>query len=341
MKHKENCTNSNIIVLVTQGVYEKGKAVFDCADEEGLVCMPVPSCETELVATVRKYDARHVILGMEKYTRRLYDVLPKGAVLARFGVGYDNIDLKYATEKGLFCTNTPCVLEDSVAEITVALMLSAARHIPEMNENTRKGLWTIKKGVELHGKRLSVIGCGQIGCTVARIVSAGFGMEVIGCEIRDVDEESMKHEYGFSAIMKDFSEAVTDADFVTLHIPSIPDTYHFINNDSLKAMPRKSWLINTARGAVVDENALYNALESGTITGAALDVFETEPYAPVDSAKDLRMLPNVIMIPHVGSYTVEASRRMAERALRNIVLAERKDFEKMDLLNPEVLSDEE
>ena len=329
--------NQNVIVAVTGPEYEKGRTIFERADEQGLACLAGPPEESELAAAIRQQGARHAILGVETYVERLYDALPIGGVLARFGVGYDGLDLRLATERGLLCVNTPGVLDDSVVEHTLALILSATRHVPVLNERMRQGMWDESTGVELRGKRLAVIGCGTIGCGVARSAAFGFGMEVSGCEVRDVDVESMRREYGFTAISKDFAEAVLHADVVSLHVPATPATRHFVSGERLAQMPSNTRLINTGRGAVVDEAALFDALKSGSIRGAALDVFETEPYAPVDPDKDLRTLSNVIMTPHVASSTFEASRRMAARTLQNIKLAEGKEYNQMDLLNPEVL----
>jgi len=329
--------DGKIIVVVTEFEYEKAREVFEGATEAGIVCIPAPKEEDELAAAIRGNNARHVVLGVEPYREELYDSLPRGGVIARFGVGYDAIDIPKATRHGILCVNTPGVLEESVAEYTFSLILSAARHLQELDFSVRNGSWAPRQGTELRGKRLAVIGCGLIGGSVTKIASAGFGMEVVGCDIRYMDKEAMKREFGYSDIARDFAEAVADADFVTLHIPSTPATRHFINTKRLSLMPEKAWLINTARGAVVDESALYDALESGSISGAALDVFENEPYTPVERGKDLRNLKNVIMTPHVASSTVEACNRVAERALANIRLAEKKEYENMDLLNPEVL----
>jgi len=212
-------------------------------------------------------------------------------------------------------------------------MLSAARNLTIHDEGTRSGLWLPKTGIELHGKRLAIIGAGSIGSRVARIAAFGFGMTVIGSEIREIDWEEKRRQYGFQKLVKDFGEAVEDADFVSLHIPSNTSTRHFINIERLNMMTKRSWLINTSRGEIVDEEALFDLLKEHGIAGAALDVFEKEPYAPVDLARDLRTLSNVIITPHVASNTAEANQRMAKRALRNIMLAERGEFDQMDLVN--------
>ncbi len=319
------------VVAVTQPEYEKARTEFDRA--EGLVCVPAPSEEAALAPAVRKQNAEHVICGMEHYRDELYEALPRGGVIARFGVGFDGIDLAKATKNGLLCTNTPEVLDDAVAEHATALMLAAARHITVLDGSTRSGSWIPKMGMELSGKRLAVIGAGSIGCRVARVAAFGFGMAVIGCEIREVEWGAKKRTYGFHTLVKDFAEAVKDADVVSVHIPSTAATRHFINRERLRQMADKAWLINVARGAIVDEAALFDVLTNHGIAGAALDVFETEPYRPIDLAKDLRTLPNVMLTPHVASNTVEANQRMARRALRNIVLAGQNALDQMDLLN--------
>jgi phosphoglycerate dehydrogenase-like enzyme len=138
-------------------------------------------------------------------------------------------------------------------------------------------------------------------------------------------------------VTNDFAMAVRDADFVSLHMSAARENRHFIDRDRLALLGERTWLINTARGWMVDEGALFAALAQGRLAGAALDVFAQEPYAPAEGGGDLRSLANVILTPHVGSNTVEANGRMAERAIQNIVFAEARAFGRMDLLNPEVL----
>jgi phosphoglycerate dehydrogenase-like enzyme len=265
------------------------------------------------------------------YREKLYAVLPRGALLARYGVGYDSVDTARATEAGVFCTNTPDVLQQSVAEITMFMIGAAARHLLPVAASTTAGEWAPRQGVELQGKTLAIIGCGEIGRAVARIAAAGFGMRVVGYRRRP--GAALEH---FERVSDDFAAVVSGADFVSLHIPGSPENHRFLNAERLALIPSHAWLVNTARGSVVDEAALYDALAAGRLRGAALDVFEREPYQPVDASKDLRTLPQAIMLPHVGSNTAEANARMAERALRNVRLAEAGDFASMDLLNREV-----
>jgi phosphoglycerate dehydrogenase-like enzyme len=254
-------------------------------------------------------------------------------VLARFGIGHDQIDKVQATKADILCTNTPGVLDDSVAEHTISLMLAAARHTPRLAAAMKVGNWTPVVGRELRGRTLAIIGCGPIGLAVARIASRGFGMRVIGFYRRSRPRQPEI----FDDLTTDFAAAVHAADFVSLHIPATLENTYFLNGQRLALLPPQAWLLNAARGAVVEEAALYDALHGSRLAGAALDVFAVEPYAPTDPHKDLRALPNTILTPHIGSNTEDANSRMAERALRNIALAGQGDYARMDLLNPEVL----
>ena len=209
------------------------------------------------------------------YPRAIYSALPTGSVVARFGVGYDGINVSLATAAGLLCTNTPDVLHQSVAELTLFLIGAAARHLLPTANAMRDGRWSPATGQELAGRTLAVIGTGKIGRAVAQMASAGFGMRVIGCTRRPAPADDL-----FAEVTTDFAEAVRGADYVSLHIPGTQENRQFIDARRIAAMRPDAWLINTARGAVVDERALFDALTRGTIAGAVLDVFDREPYVP-------------------------------------------------------------
>lgn len=325
--------SSIIPVLVTDTEYRRAEAVF--RSTPGFACTVAPADEKALAAAIVSSGVRHAIVGGVQYVGPLYDALPRGSVLARFGVGHDGIDKTRATAAGLLCTNTPSVLDQSVAELAMLLIAAAARRLVPMASDLRNGRWAPVNGIELAGKTLTIVGIGRIGQAVARIAARGFGMRVIGCgrpgkvmvPVPDVDR-----------VTSDFEDAVREADFVCLLMPSSPDNHRYISAARLAAMPRHAWLVNVARGAVVDETALYDALASGTIAGAALDVFDREPYVPVDPSRDLRQLPNVVLVPHVGSSTTEANRGMALRALQNVRLGFEGRYDAMDLLNRDVLA---
>lgn len=320
-----------MIVLVTEPEFRRAPDVFESTD--AVRCIPVPGDEPALARAIASHDARYVVVGSVRYSSELYETLPRGGVIARFGVGHDGIDKQRATRSGLLCTNTPGVLDESVAELAVLLMLAAARHLPKLDADMRGGTWALgSAGLELRGKTLAVIGGGRIGRATARIAAQGFGMRAIGF-VRKAGAAGP-----FESVTTDYAEAVQDADYVSLHITGEPANQRFLTGARLSMIPARAWLVNTARGAVVDERELYDALAGGRLAGAALDVFDREPYVPVDPARDLRTLANVILTPHVGSHTREANRLMATRALQNIVRADAGDFGGMDLLNPEVLS---
>jgi lactate dehydrogenase-like 2-hydroxyacid dehydrogenase len=327
-----------ITVAVTEPEYRKAEGAFSQGVEAGCHFVPVPAEERELAVELRQRRIQHVIVGVNSYRGPLYEALSPGGVIARFGVGHDGIDKGLATQRGLLCTNTPGVLDDSVAEHAIGLILALARHTPFLAARLIAGEWSPRVGVELTGKRLAVIGCGGIGRRVAQIAARGFGMKVVGLRKSQSQTPGLQEQFGFDRIVTDFGEAVTGADFVSLHLPGAPETHHYLNRSRIEKLPVGCFLINTARGTVVDEVALFDALAAGRIAGAALDVFEKEPYQPQAPEKDLRQLTNVIMMPHTGSSTREACERMAARAFRNIQLAAAGRYAEMDLLNPAVLA---
>jgi phosphoglycerate dehydrogenase-like enzyme len=334
MLNSRDMAKSRPRVLVTEPEYRKAEASFMSAP--GLECLRAPEAEADLASSIREAHASHVVVGSMTYSGALYESLHAGGVIARFGVGHDGINKAKATGAGLLCTNTPGVLNQSVAEHTMLLIAAAARRLISTSTSMARHVWDPETGEELQGKTLAIIGCGAIGRSVARIASLGYGMHVAGCSRPDVPPPAeLEH---FRVVVNDFATAVRDADFVSLHMSASRDNVHFINRERLECLGERTWLINTARGSIVDEAALFAALVERRLAGAALDVFAREPYAPVEGGGDLRSLANVILTPHVGSNTVQANRRMAERALQNIAHAEARAFALMDLLNPEVLT---
>lgn len=319
------------IVAVTEPQYRKAEETFSTVTD--LHCVPAPEEEQALAATVRRLGARHAIVGLANYKHALYSSLPERGVLARYGVGHDGIDKAKASGCGLLCTNTPGVLDQSVAEHTMFLIGAAARHLISAATAMAQSEWAPRSGAELNGKTLVIVGLGPIGRSVGRIAALGFGMRTIGV----VRASASSAPEGFTRITDDFDEAASEADFLSLHIPATPINTRFLNARRIAQLQKHAWVINTARGAVLDEDALHTALHSGKIAGAALDVFEREPYSPRDTAQDLRALRNVILTPHVGSNTTEANRRIAERTLANIRFAESGSYDRMDLLNPQAL----
>ncbi|HEX17355.1 MAG TPA: phosphoglycerate dehydrogenase [Thermoplasmatales archaeon] len=256
-----------------------------------------------LLQEIADYDA----LIVRSRTKVTADIIEKGAkgklkVIGRAGIGVDNIDVDKATELGIKVVNAPTGSTISVAELTIAHMLALARSIPKADSSMKKGEWIKKqlKGIELHGKTLGLIGSGRIAQHVARIAK-GLGMNILVYSPHCTDEKARK----MGARRATLEEVLREADFVSLHIPKTKDTYHLIDREKLSLMKRTAYLINCARGGVVDEEALYEVLRDGRIAGAAIDVFEEEP----PKGSKLLDLDNVVLTPHIGANTTEAQIR--------------------------------
>ncbi len=255
------------------------------------------------------------LLGRATIDVELLDKAPELRVVSNIAVGYDNVDLAAATERGVLITNTPGVLSDAVADLTLALILQLSRRLPESDRFVRENRWgkpgeTLPLGVDLKGKTLSIVGMGRIGRVVAQRALA-FGMRIVYYDVRREVETDLPFERATS-----LEDALGQADFVSLHANLTPESWHLIGDEQLAAMKPKAYLINTARGSIVDQAALYRALSERQIAGAALDVLEVEPPAPDDP---ILGLPNVIILPHIGSATYETRSLMTELAVRNLI----------------------
>ncbi len=241
-----------------------------------------------------------VVRGRTKLSRELIEKADKCKIIARVGVGLDNIDQEAAKEKNVRVINAVEGATTAVAELVIGLMLSMAREIPRADREIRNGNWIKKElaGTELKGKYLGIIGLGNIGKRLGRLTRA-LNMNIIGYDVIPIDDEFSK-EVG---LMKaDLDTLLSSADYVSLHVPLLDSTHHMINAEKLKLMKNTARIINTSRGGVIDEDALYNSLKEGNIAGAALDVFEVEPA----TGNKLTTLPNFVATPHMGAQTKEA-----------------------------------
>jgi len=251
----------------------------------------------------------------ETIDRDIIDAAPL-KIIANCAVGYNNIDVGYAKSKGILVTNTPGVLTDTTADLTWALILAAARRIPQADSYTRKGLykrWALDLflGLEITGKCLGIVGMGRIGRAVAQRAKA-FRMEIIYTDTsRLPDEEEKKLEVLFSPL----EELLKKADIITLHTTLNEETKHLISAERIALMKRTALLVNVSRGPVVDERALTEALIENRIWGAGLDVYEREP----EIEKGLMELDNAVLLPHIGSASVETRLKMAMMAAENLV----------------------
>ena len=256
----------------------------------------------------------------DKSRAEMFDAPVQTRLLANFGVGVNHIDRDAARRAGLMMSNTPDVLTDDTADIALALILMTMRRLGEGERHVRNGEWsgwrpTHMMGRSPHGKTLGIIGYGRIGRALARQAASALGMHVIYYAPRDVVIDDLATAGPSTAERVTTIEALLQrADVVSLHCPSTPETRHLINAERLTLMGPTSYLVNTARGDIVDEQALASALRSGTIAGAGLDVYEWEPAV----VAELLGLENVVLLPHMGSGTIETRSAMGMRALANI-----------------------
>jgi glyoxylate reductase len=272
---------------------ERPALLKSVADKDGLLCMISDNVDIELLNRA-----------------------PRLKVIANFGVGFNNIDLKAATERSILVSNTPDVLTDATADATFALILATARRVVEGDTVTRRGefrYWAPFHflGREVSGKTLGIVGMGRIGKAVARRAQ-GFNMKITYADDYALGE---CEERLLGVCRVNMDSLISESDFITLHVPLTDKTRHLIDSQTLGKMKTTSYLINTSRGPVVDEKALLDALQRGKIAGAGLDVYEHEP----DLTPGLADLTNVVLLPHVGSATLETRSSMARLAADNLL----------------------
>jgi len=270
----------------------------------------------ELAAALR--DADGAIGASVKITPAMLEG-SRVKALSTISVGFDAFDVADLTRRGIVLAHTPDVLTESTADTVFALILASARRVVELAEWVKAGHWktsvgAAQYGVEVQGKTLGIVGLGRIGGAVARRAALGFDMRVLYTN-RNPNPEA-ERQYGARRVELD--ELLATSDFVCLQVPLTDATRHLIGADELRKMKQSAILINASRGATVDEAALIDALRDGTIHGAGLDVFQTEPL-PADSP--LLALPNVVALPHIGSATHETRRAMAQCAAENLIAA--------------------
>ncbi len=268
----------------------------------------------EIIKGARDASALISLLS-DRIDSEVISSLPKLKVIANYAVGYNNIDIEEARRRGIRVTNTPGALTDATADLTMALLLATSRRIVEGDRLVRERKFEgwkpgLLKGPALKGKILGIIGMGRIGKAVASRAKA-FGMNILYHNRKPLlqseeEELCVKHV--------SLEELLKSSDFISLHVPLMGETYHLLNEKRLSLLKPEAIIINTSRGAVIDEKALIKALKDGKIAGAGLDVYEEEPFVP----QELIDLPNVVLLPHLGSATNEARREMAIMVGRNV-----------------------
>jgi len=298
-------------ILITEALAERGVELLEQEFDVDVVLGLSPA---ELLEKIGPYDGL-IIRSATKVTAEVIDRAQNLKAIGRAGIGVDNIDIEAATKRGILVANAPESNTVAAGEHTLGLMLAAARHIPAADNTLRAGEWkrSAYKGVEVAGKTLGLVGLGHVGSIVAR-GALGMRMRVLAYDPY-VSEERMRAMNVARAESVD--EVLEQSDFISLHVPRTPETMGMINESALEKMKPSAYLINVARGGIVDETDLYNALKEGSIAGAALDVFREEPTT--DSP--LFALPNVVVTPHLGASTVEAQDRAGVIAAEQVASA--------------------
>lgn len=258
-----------------------------------------------------------ICLLTDKITGAVMDAAPSLKIIANVAVGYDNIDVAAATERGIVVTNTPDVLTETTADLAIALLLAIARRIPEADAYMRAGkykkfeLFPDMLGVDVFGKTLGIVGMGRIGTAVARRAALGFNMNVL----YTANSTKPEAETELGAKHVSFAELLAESDFISINAPMTPETHHLFTLDEFKRMKPTACLVNTARGPLIKEADLVEALNQGLIRGAALDVFEAEPEMAPGLAE---IKDRLVVAPHVGSATIETRQKMSLLAVKNV-----------------------
>ncbi len=305
-------------ILITRRVF---RDAIDILEKEGHT---VDINDTDRILPARELLQRAqgkaglICLLNDRIDSVVMDELESLKVISNIAVGYDNIDIAGATQRGIMVTNTPGVLTETTADLAFALLLAAARKIPEADQYTRAGKfenWQLMQdhmGVDVYGKTLGIVGMGAIGQAMAKRARNGFDMKVV--YFSSSRKEGVEKE--FDAKFVEFDELLAMSDFISIHVPLTKKTRYMFSTEAFKKMKNSAILINTARGPVVDEAALVEAIKNGQTRGAALDVFEEEPSVHPELIK---LKENVVLTPHIGSASIETRLRMAKMAARNMV----------------------
>jgi len=320
-------------IYVTREIPEKGlKTIKERFDAEVWPKYGPPPKEV-IIEKVRNIDAIVSLLS-DEIDAVVLGAAPRLKVVAQMAVGFDNIDMREATKRGICVTNTPEVLTETTADFAWALLMAVARRIVEADRYVRTGKWKVSwhpsmlLGRDVHDATMGIVGAGRIGSAVAKRAK-GFNMKILYYDV--VPRPELEKELGAKNV--DLDTLFKESDFISIHVPLTKQTYYMINEEKLRLMKKTAYLINNSRGSVMDEKALYRALKEEWIAGAGLDVFEREP-TQLDNP--LLMLDNVVVAPHISSSSHETRSRMAEMVAENLIAF----FEGRippNLVNPEVL----
>jgi len=320
-------------VYVTREMPERGLSIIKERFEAEVWSDYAPPPKKTIIEKAAKVDALATLLS-DKIDAEVFDAAPNLKIVAQMAVGFDNIDVNEATKRGIYVTNTPGVLTETTADFAWALLMAAARRVVEADKYVHTGKWKVSwhpmmiQGRDVYGATIGIVGLGRIGCAIAKRAK-GFDMTVLYYDVIRRPDFEKEYNIQFTPLDTLFQKA----DFVTINVPLTKETFHLVDEKKLKLMKKTAYLINNARGPIVDEKALYKALKEDWIAGAALDVFEQEP-TPLENP--LLKLDNVVVAPHISSSSYETRSRMAEMVAENLVAF----FEGKtppNLVNPEVV----
>lgn len=319
-------------VFVTREMPERGLHIIKEKFDAEIWREYAPPPKKIIIQKAAKVDALATLLS-DQIDAEVFDAAPNLKIIAQMAVGFDNIDITEATKRGIYVTNTPGVLTETTADFAWALLMAVARRIVEADKYVRSGNWKVGwhpmmiQGRDIYGATLGIVGLGRIGCAIAKRAK-GFDMKVLYYDV--IRRPDFEKEYDIQ--FTDIDQLFQKADFITINVPLTKETHHLVDEKRLKTMKKTAYLVNNARGPVVDEKALYKALKESWIAGAALDVFEQEP-TPMENS--LLKLDNVVVAPHISSASYETRSKMAEMVAENLVAF----FEGKtppNLVNPEV-----
>jgi len=267
-----------------------------------------PYKKEEMLKLIRDVDG--IIIGIDELSAEIIEKANALKVISKYGIGLDNIDINMATNKKIIVTNTPTANVDAVADLTFGLILSLARRIPEADKKTKSGKWEKIIGNSVWEKTLGIIGLGKIGKQVVKRAQ-GFEINILAFDI--IKDKKFAQKYGIKYV--NLEKLLQKSDYITIHISLNDATRNMISYEELEKIKESAFLINTSRGGIVDEEALYDALKNNKLRGAALDVYNNEPLRE----SPLKELDNVIMTPHIGAYTEEAIENMSIQAAQNLI----------------------
>lgn len=303
-------------VFVTREIPERGLRIIKEKFDAEVWREYVPPPKKTIIQKAAKVDALVTLLS-DQIDAEVLDAAPSLKIIAQLAVGFDNIKIEEATKRGIYVTNTPGVLTETTADFAWTLLMAVARRVVEADKYVRSGNWKVgwhpmmMQGRDVYGATLGIVGLGRIGCAIAKRAK-GFDMKVLYYDV--IRRPDFEKEYDIQ--FTDLDLLFQKADFVTINVPLIKETHHLVDEKKLKMMKKTAYLINNARGPIVDEKALYKALKEGWIAGAALDVFEQEPTL---IENPLLKLDNVVVAPHISSASYETRSKMAEMVAENLV----------------------